>query len=89
MEHYKDDGKSIALVRPPRGLIRMDGEDVRPSEGAALGEKEVEGHVRSLGELEAQVVMVKELSDNPNDATASLGFSSGSGLMKQSRCEDH
>lgn len=49
----------------------------------------MEGHVRSLGELEAQVLMVKELSDNPNDATASLRFSNGSGSMKQSRCEDH
>lgn len=42
----------------------------------------MEGHVRSLGELEAQVVIVKELSDNPRDAIGSLRFSHGSGSMK-------
>lgn len=40
------------------------------------------GHVRPLGDLEAEVMITKELSDNPGDATASLRFSHGSGSMK-------
>lgn len=60
MEDWRDDVKSIAAVRSPRGLIKVDREEVRPWEDAALGGREVEGHVRSLGELEAQVVIVKE-----------------------------
>ena len=49
----------------------------------------MEDHVKSLGELEAQVVIVKELLDNPSDAIALLSFSHGSGSMKQNRSEDH